>query len=229
MPRLAGRLKMVLLLLMKGQVRTLIREVLRRSHSTEHSLGLRRDLDVPFETPAARIDLEIRPLAKEDIHELLDDYDDEVTGEAIKERARRKLFLREEIPTCYVAVAEGGHPTYMQWLMGPDQNEAIQSYFSGGFPILKDDEALLEFAFSVEKYRGMRVMQHAMSEIAVKGRDLGARFVLTFVNEDNIPALKGCKRAGFFPYMIRVDQWRFFRRRLEFKILPPDTPYSFDR
>lgn len=229
MRRLANRFEMVLFLLMKGQARTLIREVERRLYSTERSLGLRRDLDVPFETPAAKIHLDIRPLAKEDVHELLDDYDDDVGAEAIKERARRKLFLREELLTCYVAITEGGHPAYMQWLMGPDQNDAIQSYFSGGFPILSDGEALLEFAFSLEKYRGMRVMQHAMSEIALKGRDVGARIVLTFVMEDNISALKGCKRAGFAPYMIRVDQWRFFHRSSEFKILPPDTPYSFDR
>ena len=229
MCRLANRLWMVLFLVRKGQARALTGEIVRRLYSTEHSLALRRDLDVPIETPAARIRLDIRPLANEDVHELLDDYDDEVTAEAIKERARRKLFLREEIPTCYVAVTEGGHPTYMQWLMGPDQNDAIQSYFSGGFPILKHDEALLEFAFSLEKYRGMRVMQHAMAEIAMKGRDLGARFVLTFVKQDNIPSLKGCKHAGFFPYMIRVYRWRFFRRSSEFEMLPSNTPYFFDR
>ncbi len=228
MYRLAKRLKMALFLLRKGQAPILIREVFRRLYSTEHSFGLRRDLEVPFETPAAKIDLEIRPLVKEDIHELLDDYDDEVDAEAMKERARRKLFLREEVPTCYVAVAEGGHPAYMQWLMGPDQNDAIQSYFSDGFPILKDDEALLEFAFSHERYRGMRVMQHAMAEIAIKGRGLGARFVLTFVGENNIPSLKGCKRAGFFPYLTRIDRWRFFHHSAEFEVLPIDTPYSFD-
>ena len=81
MSKIANRGSMVLSLLCRGQARILLGEVARRFYSTERALALRRDLDVPFETPAAKIPLTIRPLAKEDIHELLDDYDDEATDE----------------------------------------------------------------------------------------------------------------------------------------------------
>lgn len=49
-------------------------------------------------------------------------------------------------------------------------------------------------------------MPHAMAKIAEKGKDLGARRVVTFVAHDNLPALKGCKRAGFSPYLVRRER-----------------------
>lgn len=228
MSRLINRIKMVLRMVAKGEAGLLGREFTRRLYSNERSLGLRRDLDAPFETPAAKIAIQIRPLREEDVTELLDESAEGISREAVKERAQRKLLLREKIPACYVAVTEDDRPAYMQWLMAAEQNAKIQAYFRGGFPVLKEDEGLLEFAFSLEKYRGMRIMPHAMAEIAKKGRDFGAKYIITFVPEENIPSLKGCKRAGFSPYMVRVDRWRWFRRCSEFQKLPPGTAYSFD-
>ena len=226
--RLINRIKLVLFMVSKGKGRLLAREIKRRLYSNERALCLRRDLDVPFDTPAAKLAIKIRPLREEDVRGLLDEYDEGISSEALKERAQRKLFLQEKVPTCYVAVTEDDSPAYIQWLIAATQNDKIQAYFRGGFPVLKADEGLLEFAFSLEKYRGMRIMPHAMAEIAKKGRDFGAKYVITFVPEENVPSLKGCKRAGFFPYMMRVNKWRCFRRRSEFNMLPPNTPYFFD-
>lgn len=63
-------------------------------------------------------------------------------------------------------------------------------------------------------------MAGAMAQIAVKVLDFGARYVLTFVHADNIPALKGCQRAGFAPYILRHERWRLFRRSVVFEALP---------
>jgi len=226
--RFSSKIKAIFFLISKGGGRCLLKEIQRRLYSTERSLCLRRNLQVPFKSPAAKIPLSIRPLREEDAYQLLDQYDSDIPGEAVKERVRRKLFLKEKIPTCYVAVTEDGNPCYMQWLMSAEQNEQIQSYFKGGFPLLKQNEGLLEFAFSSETFRGMRIMPHSMSEIAKQGKEFGAKWIITVVHEDNIPALKGCKRAGFFPYTVREDQWRFFRRQTNFRMLPNNTPYPFD-
>src|SRR5438094_862646 len=48
------------------------------------------------------------------------------------------------------------------------------------------------------------------------------------MNADYVPALKGCQRSGFSPYLIRVDSWRLLRRRVTFEPLPPGTPYPFE-
>jgi RimJ/RimL family protein N-acetyltransferase len=101
--------------------------------------------------------------------------------------------------------------------------------FKGGFPLLAPDEMLLEGAFTLEAFRGQRIMPEAMSKIAEKGMDFEARRIYTFVGADNIPSLKGCKRSGFIPYSIRTDRWRLFRRSLEFAKLPAGTPYPFGK
>lgn len=228
MGKTAEKLKLALSVLAQGHAGFLVREFARRLYSSERFYGLRRDLNVPFDSPDAKIPLTIRPLTHDEIHALLheDGQGDSVQDDIIL--ARRRVFSQMDVPTCYGAVSDEGVPAYMQWLIGPDQNDILQSYFHGKFPQLDPDEALLEFAFASKHFRGMRVMPHAMAEIAAKAREFGARYVITFVDEGNVPALKGCERAGFAPYTIREDRWRFFRSYSTFTSLPDNTPYPYE-
>ena len=63
-------------------------------------------------------------------------------------------------------------------------------------------------------------MAHAMARIAEEARCLGARWVVTFVGADNVASLKGCRKAGFSPYVERRESWRLFRRRVRCTPLP---------
>jgi len=138
------------------------------------------------------------------------------------------IFLREDIPTCYVAVMQDDTPCYMQWLMGSEHNDVIQKRFNHAFPLLAPDEALLESAFTPEAYRGMGIMSYAMAHIAKKAENFKARWVITFVEKDNVPSLKGCKRAGFVPYLLRDVRWFLFKRRITWIPLPKGSPYPFE-
>ena len=115
----------------------------------------------------------------------------------------------------------------MQFLIGPDENDLLRTHFRV-YPILTPEEALLEGAFTPEAYRGQRIMPCAMAQIAMKAAEFGGRWVITYVGSDNIASLKGCKRAGFFPFQEREERWRLFRQSVSFTPLPPNTPYSFD-
>lgn len=53
-------------------------------------------------------------------------------------------------------------------------------------------------------------MPAAMAQIAEKGAAVGARYVCTFVGDDNIASLKGCEKAGFSPYLTRTITTRLF-------------------
>ena len=55
-----------------------------------------------------------------------------------------------------------------------------------------------------------------MALIAERGGDIGAREVITFVNLENIPSLKGCQRAGFHPDLLH------HRTRLAFGLITRD-------
>lgn len=211
------KLRTLLLVVRHGEFREILDELRRRLWSTEVSFCLRRDLAAPFEAPRARVPFEIRPLCASD------------EAEVLRERPRRLPILRGNVPTCYVAVAEGGEIAYMQWLMTSASNAAIGEIFGGRVPPLSADEALLEFAYTFEAWRGKNIMPRAMALIAEKAGDEGCRHVMTYVREENVPALKGCQRAGFQMFRRQAVTWcAFVRVRVETSDLPAGTRYPFE-
>lgn len=185
--------------------RSLTEKIARRlrqgPYTSSSRFGLRRTLAVPVDPPRAKIPLSIRPFQPGD-EEALFGHRDPVAdpADALEVDARLK-HLRADIPTPYVAIDEStGRPCYLQWLMGSEQNDKIQAHL-WGFPRLDKDVALLENAYIPPGYRGQRIMSEAMYMVSERGRDLGVDYALTFVAGDNIPSLKGCKRAGFDIYL----------------------------
>ena len=203
-------------------------ELRRRFHSDRLHYGLRRDLAEPFAAPSAKIPLTVRLLRQSDLPILLGMDSRQMSERGPYVRMHRLDFSREGIGQCYVAATDKDEPCYMQWLMASRENPRIERYFHGIFPTLAADEALLEYAFTPEAYQGMGIMPAAMARIAEKGADFGARQVITFVDHENVPALKGCQRSGFRPYLLRNDHWRFFRRRVSFQPLPAGARYPFE-
>jgi GNAT superfamily N-acetyltransferase len=184
--------------------------------SDSETVGLRRDVSVPFVAPQAAIPLTIRPLHPRDVPILFACNSGTRSGEAMRQRAIRARMNRVELATCYVAANEDDQPCYVQWLIGPSENAKMRALFDDRFPAIRADEMLLEGAFTLEAWRGQGIMAAAMAQISAKAADHGARWVITFVAEDNIPSLKGCKKAGFAPYLRRTDRWRVFRHTSAF-------------
>jgi len=191
-----------------------------------HSLnyGLRRDLSVPIEHPVARIPISVRPMRAEDLDLLLPD-DPSLPPQERMEANWRRAFARNVGTGGYVAIdARDGSPCYMQWLLRPEQNDFIGRLKI--FPLLEQDEALLENAYTPPSHRGLGIMSAAMALIAEQAAGFGARYVMTFVGHDNIASLKGCRRAGFSPDMLHVRHDNLFGliRRNRFERLPEDDP-----
>lgn len=201
-------------LIRKGHFTVFLKEFKKRIYSRSVSFGLQRDLNNEFRAPSAKIDIQIRPLKKDDVDELLDTTTDLSINPRII--ANQQSMVNANIPTCYVAVTTKNEPCYMQWLIGYDDNHIIENYFKGVFPPLKKSEALLEGAYSNPAFRGLRIMPMAMALIAEKAAEINARWVNTFVDVTNIPSLKGCQRSGFEPYLLRKDRWFLFRRTITF-------------
>lgn len=193
-------------LLNQGKLSFILAGVRKRILSQNKAYGLKRDLTVAFKNPDALLPLSIRPFKKED-----DQY---FTSDNYNQG-----IIEANFNTCFVACTKEGTPCYRQWLMGYDQNEKIQSFWNKSFPILGADEALLENAFTIPEFRGKRIMPAAMARIAEKGKDMGARYIITFVGIQNIPSLKGCKRCGFMPYVLRTESWFLFRKKVKFEPL----------
>jgi len=68
------------------------------------SYGLRRDLSSAFTVPKARIPISIRKLHDTDIPHLFPSDTSQLPRDEQLEIAARQAHLRENIPTCYVAI-----------------------------------------------------------------------------------------------------------------------------
>lgn len=204
-----------------------LRAVRLRLSSQSLHYGLRRDVTVPFSAPPTKIELTVRPLAPQDDLSFLDSAP-ELSADAARTRRGQRHLVAAHLPVCWVALNPAGKIAYMQWLISPKDNERIREQWGGSFPQLRPDEALLEGAYTPEAYRGQGIMPHAMARIAESAQALGARWVITFVADDNIASLKGCKKAGFSPYLERRQSWLLFRRRAVFRPLPEGARYSFE-
>src|ERR1700685_491200 len=203
-----GHAERFLLVARSGKFAKLARELVKRVFSNSESYLLRRDLTVPFQASEAKQPIEVRPITDSDIPAML------------AARPGRLLILRANIPTCYVAITASGEICYMQWLVEQSDLERFRPFFDGELGNLRQDEVLLEFAYTFEKFRGQKIMPAAMAAIAEKGLSSGARYAVTYVQKDNIAALKGCAAAGFSPYMIRDERWRIFSFKESFRTLP---------
>jgi len=203
-----GHAQRFLLVVRSGKFAKLARELVKRIFSNSESYLLRRDLTVPFQASAAKQPIEVRPIKDSDIPAIL------------SARPGRLLILQAKIPTCYLAITANGEICYMQWLIEQADLDRFRPFFDGELRTLRKDEVLLEFAYTFEQFRGQKIMPAAMAAIAEKGLLSGARYAVTYVQKDNIAALKGCAAAGFSPYMIRDERWRIFSFKESFRNLP---------
>ena len=207
-------------LLRAGEWRPVLNALRHLLYSDSYAYGLCRDLTVRVDVPDPAILLTIRPIERSDV-QAFTEIDHHGTRPALPYAHSR--LLASDIQTCYVAVTEEGAPCNMQYLILPSENDKVQALFEGVFPRLAEDEALLEAGFTLEEYRGQGIMPFVMDDLAQKARKEGARRLLTFVTCQNVPALKGCRRAGFVPNMLLNRRFRLFKRRLTFKPLPAGT------
>jgi GNAT superfamily N-acetyltransferase len=190
-------------------------------YSDSTSLGLRRDLTLPFDKPTAKIPITVRPLAPTDDLSALDAEPNLPADEALSRLAQRRL-VQSGLRVCYVAIAPDGKPCYMQWAIPAAENHRVRSVFGNLYPVLASDEALLEGAYTPTAYRGKGIMGEAMAQVAERAGGLGARWVITFVDERNAASVKGCVRAGFAPYLKRHEKFRLFYRQIRFE--PIEVP-----
>jgi RimJ/RimL family protein N-acetyltransferase len=112
----------------------------------------------------------------------------------------------------------------MQWVVAASENYRLKEIAGNLYPPLQPDEALLEGAFTPEAYRGLGIMGAAMALVAQRAANHGARWVITFVDEQNAASFKGCVRAGFSPYLRRRERFRVFHRSVSFEPIGPATP-----
>jgi hypothetical protein len=201
------------------------KEIKRRLYSNIIFYVLRRDLRIHVDMPAMKINVSLRELRKDDVPKLINIYEQRLTSQGLWERIRILRMINSGIQTPYVIVTDDDKPCHIAWLIDSAENEKLESFFHGGIAPLADDEVLFEFAFTLEKYRGLGIQVWGGRRFVGKGAAMGARWALAFIRSTNETSLKNARNT-FKAYMIRTDKWRMFRCRRDFKSLPPNFPYT---
>jgi hypothetical protein len=197
-------------LIKKGELKFMIKGISKRIWSKTEAFGLKRDLSTAFDTPKAKIDLLIRPFKPED--------DTHFTADL-----QNDGLIEKDIPTCYVATTNANAPCYRQWLMDSKQNKKIKEFWGESFPTLQNNEALIESVFTISEFRGKGIMPAALDQIAKQIRDSDIRYLMLFVELDNIASLKGSHRSGFSPFVLRTEKWFFMKRTIVFEEVSSDV------
>src|SRR2546427_1369624 len=156
------RVRDLLRLFVTGHAQRVWHAVRERLYSNGGSLGLRRDLAVPFPAPAAKRPIQVRPLAPEDDLSFLDVDQPGLAADQVFARLGQQRILQSGLATCYVAIGPEGKPCYMQWLIPSSENDRVRTFFGNLYPQLGPDEVLLEGAYTPEAHRGQGIMASAM-------------------------------------------------------------------
>jgi GNAT superfamily N-acetyltransferase len=187
----------------------------QRIHSSRVSMCLRRDVNVPFTPPPAKIPVVARQLRPDDDLSFIA-HDPELSPQDAQYRADQRWLLSSDLPTCWVVTDPDGTVCFMTWMLLARDNARIQALWGNWLPELQPDEALFEGIYTAESHRGLGIMAVAADQILETARDSGVRYGLGFIGTSNAPSIKGGEKGGFIPFMKREESWFLLRRRVRF-------------
>jgi GNAT superfamily N-acetyltransferase len=170
-------------------------------------------------------DLSLRPIEAADNHYFTDFTNPELDVIGVLSRINAARRLGSGMSRCYVVVRGDGRPCHMEYLVRAPDFHRLDELFPGRMPPLAEDDALLEYPYTLEECRGRGIALFAMAALADTARAEGIRRLIMFAPADNPEMLKLCEWAGFVPFVERTESYRLFRSRMTFKRLPAGTPY----
>lgn len=188
-----------ILLIKIGGPKLFLHQLKRQIYGKATFLGLEKDLETNNVHVPCLVDYSLQQATESDMEEMLERSKFEGKG-SVHELLQRKWFYESGFRDCYVArIADSEELCYVQWLISSTDDHAMKNGFASRLPRLKEDEILVENAFTFEKYRGKRIMPSVVVKLAEIARNKGFKRMLVYVREDNMASKKGFERAGFRP------------------------------
>jgi GNAT superfamily N-acetyltransferase len=170
-------------------------------------------------------DLSLRPIEAAD-HRYFTDFSNpalDVIGVLSRINAARRL--ESGMSRCYVVALGDGRPCHMEYMVRAADFHLLDELFPGRMPPLAENDALLEYPYTLEECRGRGIALFAIAALAEIAKAEGVRRLIMFAPADNPEMLKLCEWAGFVPFVERTESYRFFRSRMTFTRLPAGTTY----
>jgi GNAT superfamily N-acetyltransferase len=195
-------------------------ELRRRIRYDLAYIGGELDLSEVEELPKLGEDLVLRPMEPADQRFFTDLSTPKLPVLAVLSRIGAARRLASPMTRCYVVTTAEGRPCHMEYLIRAADFDAVDELFPGRMPELAEDDALLEFPYTLEDCRGRGIAFFAMAALVAQAKAEGVRRLILFAPTDNPEMLKLCEWAGFVPFVERTESFRFFRSRMTFRSLP---------
>ena len=175
-----------------------LKQLKRQIYSRESQVGLELDLrQANVTTSPAKIGYTLALASKADIEEALRKAGTE-SKESVQKLLYRKWLYESGFRNWYVArIVETGDLCYMHSVIDADDYKRADGDFSNWLPDLKEGEALLEGAYTFEKYRGLKLSTAISVDLVRIYKEKGYQRILTYIEKNNIPPLKVVEAVGF--------------------------------
>jgi len=197
---------------------TAARKLQQQMWHTTVNLVLRCDLTSLPDVPPSRVDVRMaatQPTAFDGFRKELQ----VARGADFVEAYARNTMCADGVRTLYVSEAPDGSPIFAQWLIGADDQPALDAHAPGRYQPLADGEFIVDGAYTFVAHRGKGAMTTGMAQLLRIARERGGRSAITFVAADNVASLRGCAAVGFGVHEQRFDVRRLGTRRYSFGAL----------
>ena len=220
------KLDAMFFLLSKGKCRLVFKIVKNWLYSNSVSIGMDLDLDQNLNIEPEKIHISIREFNQSDFA-----YFDNLIKTIPVDRDTYLLYnrlnlMKTDLKACYIGVTDDNTRCYIIWMINSDENDNLRKIFGNFFPLLKEDEILLEDVYVTKKFRGVSIYTNATSLVCEIAKKAGKHRAITFVDEKNASAIRASQKIGFKYYTHRFEKWRLLRRSVKFQEIPklqPDT------
>ena len=191
------KVRYAVLLARVGGPKVFFRQLKRQVYSRATFIGLEKNLNTKCAPVPCQVEYSLQLASEKDMEEVVQKAKTE-SKDSAHELVQRSWFYEFGFHDCYIArTIDTGELCFMQCLISKKYDNLLNQGFKYWFPKLKEDEAILENAYTFEKYRGKRIMPSVMVKLSELASSKGYKRVITYVEQDNIASLKGCQRAGF--------------------------------
>ncbi len=202
--------------------RVFFTQLMRQVYSKESQLGLELKLPESNVPPIqAKINYTLRVASAEDIQEALQKASFESKA-SVQKLLYRKWLYESGFRNWYVArTVDDGDLCYLHSVIESNDYKVAEGDFSNWLPVLKNDEALLEGAYTFEKYRGQKLSSAITVDLINIYKKKGFKRMLTYIEKKNTPAIKVVEATGFTKFgEVPVLRVLFFNLRKFNKINP---------
>lgn len=209
------KIRCAFILLKVGALKVFFYQLRRQIYSRDMQIGLVKALDghgkLSFK---CQIKYRLQQASEEDMNEAFQKVKTE------SQESAQKLLNRKWLYECgcgkwYIArTADTDELCYLQCIIRPQDNKLLDKDLKNWFPKLKEDEILLEGAYTLENYRRKGVSGSVLFDILEIYRKKGFKRLIGYIDNDRKTTLENMEAIGFTKFEeITLHKTLFFTKR----------------